>query len=538
MSLTGHLRDATSPVRQFFNDNFPDAKPARMSCTVPASSPVLLMQGLRRADVPRSGTWNAGDARVCPKNRDGYPWSTVGTAFGHELNILLGMRDRIPAAAIFGARKLAMLWALQTEVPRSFSGLVKFVVELRRADSNWANPTSPDGKRKVAQVSYALALFEECYRSPVSLTWPLLRLGRRAGLHALFGSIPDDALEDLTQLADVFIQTQPDLLTADKLVFEPRFEAADFLAGADGDLIAGGRLLDIKTKVNATISKTDLWQLLGYALSDFSDAHTISEVGFYFSRHGVQVAWDIGTLMELMSGVPQDLSSVREHFRDTLEALDSFRIADIEDPPAISATNKSVLPAELIKPIDFEPAVVTRNRSTETIRRSLPFRPMRSGTGKWHVACADNLHVRPPSGLENLGILPSCGSLGELDVSAAPLTLELDAVRGDLPEVLCSRCLDMMTGEYFYPAYTAPIVGPPERWRFHEPVNRGQKWHITRDDFYSQDVVNGGEKKGVCNAYGGLKPAGEALPVAAIDETDPKYCRRCLTMVKNGGNAR
>ncbi len=229
---------------------------------------------------------------------------------------------------------------------------------------------------------------------------------------------------------------------------------------------------------------------------------------------------------------------MRQRFRETLEGLGTARIADRE---ARQAARRAAYEAGVadgsIEPINFGPAVFTRDRPAETIRRTLAFRPMRSGKGKWHVAYADNRYVRRPAGLEAPDTTPSCGAWGVLDISVKSVRPKVGSVRGDWPGALCSRCLDM-TGDCFYPAnfHKEPIVGPPERWRFHEPAKRGQRWHITRADFYAQDVVPGGETKGVCNAYGDLKPAGESVPVAGIDEGDPRYCRHCLRMVAFGGH--
>lgn len=77
-------------------------------------------------------------------------------------------------------------------------------------------------------------------------------------------------------------------------------------------------------------------------------------------------------------------------------------------------------------------------------------------------------------------------------------------------------------------------MGPPARWRFHEPAIRGQRWHITRADFYSEDVVRGGDTKGACNAYGKFKLDGQAISVSEIDQRDQRYCRHCLRMVALG----
>ncbi len=277
------------------------------------------MQGLHRSDVPLSGTWSAGVARACPENRDGYPWRNVGTAFDYELRFCLGGQALRDLVAYSGAQELTAWWGLGGGLPQGFIELTDCVNALERADQNWGRPTTPEGKRKVAQVSLALALYEQCYRAQIDDTWPLLQLGKGATLEQIFELFRDDVLNDLVQLSNVFIETQPELLAAKDLVLNPKFDASPLLGGADADLIVDGRLLDIKTTIDPKITPAHLWQVLGYALADFSDCYGITEVGLYFSRQGIQVAWDIGTLMELMSGAPHDLNTMRQRFREILE---------------------------------------------------------------------------------------------------------------------------------------------------------------------------------------------------------------------------
>jgi hypothetical protein len=527
MSLTSHLDDRDSPVRRFLCDTFPDAKAARMSCTVPAPGPVLFMRGLRWTNVPWTGTWNAGEPRVCPENPDGFPWPTIGTAFDYQLRFLLGEKRLDRLVARHGAARLALYWGTFNGLPLGYVELTERFAAMKRASRTWASPTTPEGRRELAQLGYVLALYEQ------------LKLGMRAPLKKILASIRDDALEDLTELTQLLVETQPDLVASTHRIFNPTFSASIDLGGADADLVVDGRLLDIKTKLHGDIRRVDLWQLLGYALGDYDDAHDITEVGLYFSRQGVQVAWGIDTLMELMSGAPQDLSEMRQRFRETVEGLQAARIADREARRAAQrAAYEAGVAAGLIKPIDVGPFVFTRDKSTEAIRRSLTFRPLVSGKGKWHVAYADNRYVRRHAGLAAPDATPSCGARGVLDVSAKPVRPKVGSMRGDWPEVLCSRCLDM-TGKYFYvdTRNKEPVVGPRDRWRFHEPAKRGQRWHITRSDFYSQDVVRGGDMTGVCNAYGDLEPGGEIIPVNEINEDDPRFCRHCLRMVAFGGYA-
>lgn len=468
---------------------------------------------------------------------------------GHTGGVIAGVDDFDAELVVVHPPRITVATASPTQVPtrtvlhtyilpRGFIELSDHVSELRKGDRNWARPATTEGKRTAAQVGYALALYEQCFRAPIADTWPLVQLVKRASLKKLFASIRDDVLDDLIELTDLFIGAQPDLLAANELVFNPTFDASLLLGGADGDLIADRRLLDIKTKLGGEIARTDFWQLLGYTLGDFRDAFGITEVSFYFSRQGIQVAWDIGTLMELMSGSPQDLDSMRQRFRETLEKLGAARIAERESlRVAPRAAYEVGVTAGLIEPIVFGPVTFTRDRPTEWIRRSLALRPMLSGKGKWHVAYADNRYVRRPAEIGTPDTMPSCGVQGLLDTSVKTVRPRVGSLRGDWPETLCSRCLDM-TGDYFYPAnrYREPVVGPPERWRFHEPAKRGQRWHITRADFYAQDVVRDGETSCVCNAYGDLKPGGEVIAVAVINRDDPKYCRHCLRMVALGGH--
>ena len=530
MSLSSHLDDRASPVRRFLCETFPDAKAARMSCTVPDPGPVLFMQGLHWTDVPWSGTWNAGELAVCPADRDGFPWPTIGTAFDYQLRFLLGEVGLDRLVARQGAARLAAYWAGRNGLPRGYVELTERFDAMTKASPTWATPATSEGRRELAQLSYVLALYEQCFRGPMSDTWPLLKLGKGASLKKILGSIRDDALDDLTQLTELFVDAQPELLGSTRRILNPTFAASVGLLGADADLVVDGRLLDIKTKLHGDIRRVDLWQLLGYALGDWDDTHGITEAGFYFSRQGVQVAWDLSTLMELMAHAPQDLVEMRQRFREVVQGLGADREARLAQR---RATFAAAVAAGLI---GTRPHVRKRDKATEEIKRSLAFRPPVSGTGKWHASCADNRYVRR-DGVVDPETTPSCGAPAVLDATAKAIRPKVGSVRGDWPDTLCGRCLEM-TGAHFWASdrRKEPVVGPRDRWRFHEPAKRGQRWHITRADFYSQDVVRDGETTGVCNAYGAFKPDGVVVPVAEIDDGDPRYCQHCLRMVAFGGH--
>ena len=76
----------------------------------------------------------------------------------------------------------------------------------------------------------------------------------------------------------------------------PTFGAAsDLVGGADADFILDNRLIDIKTTKYPTMTQ-DMWnQILGYyVLANIQNPENqITEIGIYFSRHGVLKTFDV-----------------------------------------------------------------------------------------------------------------------------------------------------------------------------------------------------------------------------------------------------
>lgn len=106
---------------------------------------------------------------------------------------------------------------------------------------------------------------------------------------------------------------------------------------AAGD--SGWVLLDVKT----VLSTRDhgrvarwLWQLLGYAWLDQSDAHRIRAVGLYLARHGALITWPLGDFAAaLLDGA--DVPAARAEFRELAArawAAESGRPASSRPTPA------------------------------------------------------------------------------------------------------------------------------------------------------------------------------------------------------------
>ena len=87
----------------------------------------------------------------------------------------------------------------------------------------------------------------------------------------------------------------------------------DFKAGQGGSPRADG------TRA-ASLGRTDLEQLLGYALMDYSDTYRVDAVAIYAVRFGHLAVWRLDQLGAQMAGHPVDFPALRREFSDVLRA--------------------------------------------------------------------------------------------------------------------------------------------------------------------------------------------------------------------------
>jgi hypothetical protein len=100
----------------------------------------------------------------------------------------------------------------------------------------------------------------------------------------------------------------------------PTFDGSKYCQ-ADADLIADGMLLDIKTRLGAknrrtgarseSLARTDIHQIIGYALFDRSDRYHIDTVGIYSARYGSLITWKLAEVLDSLAGEPVDLAHER-----------------------------------------------------------------------------------------------------------------------------------------------------------------------------------------------------------------------------------
>jgi hypothetical protein len=94
---------------------------------------------------------------------------------------------------------------------------------------------------------------------------------------------------------------------------------------ADGDLLVGDTLVDVKTVIRADpASKVAvwLWQILAYAwLDSIGDRYRIRSVALYLSRHGVLIRWSVDELAARMLAHPRTGGSGPAAAREEFLAL-------------------------------------------------------------------------------------------------------------------------------------------------------------------------------------------------------------------------
>ncbi len=319
MSLTSHLKDTSSPIHRFFAERFGDVGAAR-AVLAPTEDPGIV-RGLYvpSAARPKKPVWRLGDPVVIPEltDRRSYRWSSVGVAFDYRVRFFYPPRDGDHRGAHRGAERLNEAWG-NVGLPHAFEELEERVAALREEEPSRRGET--EFEQELGALCLVLALYEEVFRMGGAVHSPLDDLGPLVELQDVLTLATPTMRADLAALAGTLTATQ-DVLLESEIVANPTFAASAFVGGADADLIAGHRLIDVKTVTASQIERLDLWQILGYVLLDTNQQYRVDEVGLYFSRHGVQVVWTVEGLLLLMAGQRVSVDEARHDFEAALRTV-------------------------------------------------------------------------------------------------------------------------------------------------------------------------------------------------------------------------
>jgi hypothetical protein len=284
--LSKDVKDPKTSIGQYLRTNFPNAKP--LQAEYKALSGDLVIDSLGA---------NAGN---------------VGTAADLIVRLILEP-DSTPQSAL----TLFPFNATYHEVVNELAGLAG-----RSGDSEIA-----------ARAAWALALCVSAYRAGAA--WaplvPDLVHSNDFTADTMLEQADDAAVTELIALKELAEERLIPKLTG-PLSLGPTFDLSkpgptQRIAG-EADVIAGGLLIDVKTTLaprnkaglRPDVLKADnVYQLLGYALLDYSNQYNIDRLGIFSARYGTLTEWPLERVMSLMSGRKFDFATARQEVWDMMQ---------------------------------------------------------------------------------------------------------------------------------------------------------------------------------------------------------------------------
>lgn len=189
-----------------------------------------------------------------------------------------------------------------------------------------------------ARAVYAMAECVAAYRAgPV---WAYEMYAQvKAGVFTVDASLqdaPPDAVSELIALRQIIVSALLPRLR-DPLHLAPTFDLThlgpDQRLAAEADLITNGFLLDVKSNMGVknkrgerpdALKPEHIYQLLGYALLDYSNAFDITSIGIFSARYGQIHEWSLAEVLDAASDTSFDLTAARQLIWDLLQQERDF----------------------------------------------------------------------------------------------------------------------------------------------------------------------------------------------------------------------
>lgn len=308
MSLSSHLRNKNSPIRDFIRSQFPNTKE--------------FLEEDRR--------WIKNVPVILPDAE--LPLNTIGTAIDYRIRYYFSVTPHSELVAFKGAA-LLQAWPSSPFAMRDYtllsvnergieepvlSDVFRSLVELTRDNEPVGRRLPADEEDTLNRYCVVLALFEEVFRAGLSLNSPLAT-GKFADYESLLGIAESHWLDDLRNLSWKFFDEFEYLLQLPHTL-NPKFDGSRDVGGADADLVIDGKLIDIKTTRWPQLLSDWIWQLLGYTLLDYSDDNQINAIALYMARQGVLVDWDLNEALEILCpGDTPSIAELRCQFEDVVK---------------------------------------------------------------------------------------------------------------------------------------------------------------------------------------------------------------------------
>jgi hypothetical protein len=328
MGLPGELERKDSRLRLFFEERFPNrAAIKKQVCELAHESQTVRPSGDKPGDVRWGTLATAIDYRIklCFLADQEIFYRADGGRYGTGLleAPLLAIEDTASPygfrslVAASGAQVLVYAGLLAREQARDLSVRV---LEAARLVTHRDRKLPRAKEDELCRLCYAMALLDEI-APPRELTPGALLAGlpKNATADDLLALADDESVDDLRAMAWLFYETQRRLLRGKETLIG-WFVEGERHVHADPDLIVDGCMIEIKTAVDPRHIKKPSWpwQLLAYALLDYSDRYKLESVALYLPRQGLLVDWPLDEYASMLAGRDVSVAQAR---RDLQRAL-------------------------------------------------------------------------------------------------------------------------------------------------------------------------------------------------------------------------
>jgi len=282
---------------------------------------------------------------VKPDTTEDYPAGLLGIAVDYKLRFLLDYTDPYELVASKTPLLLSLLSGGEVVEALSLTGTgaypVTEIFESLRSfleeNQPWKDPRPSE---ELDRYCHALALLELFVRpgSEFALnTWPERVNTYQDVLNVkdeLLSFAPEEILKDIKQISALFSMTaRAGLIQMGIEALNPTFWGSFAVGGADADLICGNTLIDIKTSWRG-ISRTDFYQIIGYAALDLFEEYKVDRVGLLMARQGTLLECGLDALCEEFGDITfvEFKRNVWQYLLEfKLQGLDEERRQEIED---------------------------------------------------------------------------------------------------------------------------------------------------------------------------------------------------------------
>lgn len=495
MSLYSHLQDRNSPVRHYFEDEFPNWGMLRFRDTGDVPTSVDLYGS--RLDVRSLSMLGDSSDPILPPAQGEYAWAVAGAAFDYRLRYEFTVGNPATFAAAKGWTELVREpWGRRAS-DSGWQDLVSALQDLTTRVDPTRGALADGDEIELAQMCGLLALYEQLYRmggifNPSTFDTAVARAGLNQPLPSLLALVDPQLPADVLRMIKRFRSAAPDLMDTRSIKADPSFDRSRDLGGADADLILDHLLLEVKTTKHANLTARFAWQVLAYLLADTTDVYGITSVGWYFARHGQPWVFPVETFLRNLAGHEVDLWRARAEFAQVCSGLRE------------------------------------RRGFGARVERAVDFHPPSSGPGRWHVPSSQVPWVLELWAFEREPADPACGTSVKLDLVQVPFVPPVGATQESVDPRCCRRCLHYAERLYataFADVPTTPLADLP----YFPPARGSGKWHARKGE--TGYLFRGAGDAPACNESVTLDVVAEPLRIpdsGDIDEADPRLCRRCL----------